>query len=798
MLKIAFRTILKTKSLSFIQVFGFAIAITTSTILFLTAMFELSFDRFHKDTERIGMVYMESNSQGGVEYNPSVAAPLAPLMKKELPDVENVTRVYQNHVLLRNDNKEVRSINRSVDQSFFNIFDFKLIQGNKKGLDMLDGVILDENTAMSLYGSTNIIGRPIELNQSGEWENRVISAVIENAPSNSNIHYNSLSRVENLPNFQARSMDWGHKDHFVFVKVKSPKLNVQQFTIAAQSFLDTHYKDEIGKLKRDGAMLDKNGKYLSIHLLPLRDLHLSDLRTGSNSTANFPWILLLIAGLIMFIAGSNFVNLSLANSLTRIKEIGTRKTIGGTTFQLFKQLWIESFLICLIGLILGLLLTAIILPEYNATLGYNFSITQLFKPLNIIIFLSSFLLLTVITGGYPAMRISSANIIESLKGTGKLKSTHMQNSLTVLQFAIAIILCIATIVISSQLHYLANRPLGFNKNEVISIPIGSGVDSRQLLARMRVELSAYPWVKSITGTDINLGQGRDGSTSTSRFGFDHEGKEVITNFLNIDYDYLKTLDIKLLAGRDFDRSFGTDSNAVLINKEMAALVGGEKAILGKQLQMDGSPTVIGIVDNFNFDDLKQKVGPLTMSINPSGFPLQYLFVRVETDNLSQTLQNVEKTWKTINPKASFAASYLDENTQNQYKNERRFAKIVIAGASVAIIISCLGLFALTILLINGKIKEIGIRRVLGSSIGNIILLLSKNFIKLISIAFLIGAPISWFIMNNWLQSFAFRIEIQWWMLVLAGSTALGFAMITIAWQTFKAARTNPVDSLRDE
>lgn len=798
MLKIAFRTILKTKSLTFVQIFGFSIAIATATILFLTAMFELSFDKFHKDIDRIGVVYIETNTANGTNYNTSVAAPLAPLMKKELPDVEEVSRLLNGNILLRNGEKELRSNNKYVDQSFFSMFDFELIAGNKTALDNLDGLVIDENTATALFGTTDVVGKTVEFNQTGTWENNVVTAVTKSVPANSSIQFSSLTRFEKSPQYQERMNEWTHKDHTLLVKVKSSKLDDRKFADATRSFAQVHYNDEITKLKRDGAKPDVHGAYINIHLLPLSDLHLTSVEYGSIEKTPFPWILLLISGLILFIAGSNFVNLSLANSLSRIKEIGTRKTIGGTTFQLFKQLWLESFIICVIGLILGILLATLLLPEYNATLGYHFKIAQLFDPVNIAVFLAAFLILTLITGGYPALRMARANIIQSLKGTGKIKSTPMQNSLTVLQFAIAIILCIATIVISFQLHYLTNRPLGFNKSEVVSIPIGNSIDGQQALERMRIELAAHPWAKSVSGSDINLGRGRDNSTSTSRFGFDHEGKEIITNFLRIDYDYLKTLDIKLIAGRDFNKSFGTDTNAVLINKEMALAVGGEDAILGKPLGMDGSPTVIGIVDNFNFQDLKQQVGPLTMSVNPNIFPVQYIFVRVETNDLAKTLEDVESIWKKVNPRSNIDASYLDENTQNLYKNDRRFGKIVITGASVAIVISCLGLFALTVLLINGKIKEIGIRKVLGSSISNIILLLSKNFIKLISIAFLIAAPIAWIAMNKWLQSFAFRIEIEWWMPALAGLIALAFAMLTIAWQTYKAARVNPVDSLRDE
>jgi ABC-type antimicrobial peptide transport system permease subunit len=258
------------------------------------------------------------------------------------------------------------------------------------------------------------------------------------------------------------------------------------------------------------------------------------------------------------------------------------------------------------------------------------------------------------------------------------------------------------------------------------------------------------------------------------------------------------LDIKLLEGRDFDRSFSADSNSIIINKQMAAQLGGADKILGKTIELNGKSLVIGIIDNFNFHDLKSTVEPLTISVNPNLFPVEYIFVRVETNQLGSTLEKVENIWKSINPKANNLASYLDENTQNLYQSEKTFSKIVISGTSIAIVISCLGLFALALLTINTRVKEIGIRKVLGSSVSSIIVLLSKDFVRLVLIAFFVAAPLAWWVMNNWLQTYAYRIEIQWWMFVLAAAISIVIAWSTIAWQAFRAANANPVDSLRDE
>src|SRR5699024_300744 len=271
--------------------------------------------------------------------------------------------------------------------------------------------------------------------------------------------------------------------------------------------------------------------------------------------------------------------------------------------------------------------------------------SELFTPTNLLLFLLIFFILTLFAGGYPAWRIARQNLVQTLKGTATLKSGLLQNGLTVVQFSIAIVLIVATIVVSSQLHFLNNRSLGYNKSEVISIPIRAGINPERALSQMRDELASQPWVKSVSASDINLGMGRDGNISNSVFGFEYEGRQVYTNFMRVDYDYLETLGIKLIAGRDFDRSFSTDREAVIINKQMAEQVGGIEKILNRPLDLDDNPQVIGVMDDFHFQDLRQKVKPLTLSINPQIFPIEYLFVRVQTENLSRSIQDVESIWK---------------------------------------------------------------------------------------------------------------------------------------------------------
>lgn len=796
--KIAWRNIGKSKMLSGIHIFGLAVAIAAATLLYLTAMYELSYDKFIKDYDRIGLVYTQSQPQEGIRNSATVSAPVGPLLKTALPDIAYLSRYHNGGVFLRHGEKQIQSNNKYVDADFLSIFNFPTLHGDDKALEGIDNIVMDEYMATNLFNHTDVVGKQVEVYLQGQWQAKTISAVLERLPSNSSLNFNTLLRFEHKPDYQMHKEDWSHEDHTLFVKMKSLQIDDKAFNKATRSFMQLYYKDSHNMLKRDGAQPDQNGDYISLHILPMEKYHLNHLGLGNAGSPTFPWILLLMAGLILFIACSNFINLSLANALTRNREIGTRKTLGGTVGQLVRQLWAEAFMLCLIALLLGIGFAWLILPEYNANINYKLSIVQLFAMRNLVIFIGAFTILTLFAGGYPAWRIARTNIIQNLKGEATVKAGRLRNSLTVLQFVIAMVLIVSTVVVGSQLHYIANRPLGFDKSEVISIPIGSGIDAERALQQMRAELASQPSVQGVSASDVNIGRGRDGNLATSRFGFEHEGRQVYTNFMRVDYDYLQTLGVKLLTGRDFDRSFATDTATVIINKQMAIQLGGIDKVAGHNINMEGNPQVIGIIDDFNFQDLHNKVQPLTLSINPNIFPVEYIFVRVKTDNLSESINKVENSWKKVNPKANISPSYLDENTDNMYKTEQRFSRIVIGGATTAILISCLGLFALALLMINRRVKEIGIRKVLGSSVSAIVLLLSKDFVFLLLTAFFIATPLAWWMMDKWLENFAYHVDISWWMFVLGGFVTITLALLTVSIQAVRAARANPVNSLRDE
>lgn len=799
-INIAFRNFRKRKLFTAIHVLGLSAAFASAVLLFLTAMFELSFDNFHKNRDRIGLVYDESNPTAGKEYGETKPVPFGPALKAELPAVERMSRFGNGGVVLRHGDKQFTASARFVDPDFLEMFSFRLLSGTVAALNQLDNIVISETMAKNLFGRVDVVGQTLEAQVNGRWLVKTIAAVAETPPQNSSLAFNTLLRFEHMmPDYSAQLDNWGHANHSVFIQWAGDKLNPFVFNQQARAFMATHYGNEIANLKRDGAKPDENGEYLALKVLPMNNYRLNTLGVGGGGPPAFPWMLLLIAGLILFIAGSNFVNLSLAGSFTRNREIGIRKTLGGRPWQLTAQLWAESLLVCVTALILGVLIAQLVLPSYNANMNYELSIGQLLSGLNFPLFVATFLLLTFAAGGYPAWAISRINTIQTLKGSFQVNAGGgLRNVLTIVQFVIAIVLVIGTLVMSSQLHHLHTRPLGFNKTEVISIPIGDEIEGENALARMRAELATLPHVESVSGSDVNVGRGRDGSMSTSRIGFGYEDRTIRTHWLRIDYDYLSTLGLQLVAGRDFSREFTTDTNAVIINEQMAAQLGGIEKILGQTIPINGGSQVIGVVRDYHFKDLRQEIEPLTMTINPDDFPLGYVFVKVRSKNLASSLAAVESVWKKVNPRAVDAASYLDENTDNQYRRDRRVANIIIGGATLAILISCMGLFAIALLAINQRVKEIGVRKVLGASVSGIVVLLSRDFVKMMGLAFLIGAPIAWWISNKWLESFAYRIDMPVGLLLLGGILVWVVALATVVVQSLRAAVANPVDSLRDE
>ncbi len=797
--KIALRTLWKHKTHSVINVLGLSLAFGCGLLLFLTAIHELSYDSFHTNRDRIFKVY---NQTGPDRTATPMPAPLTPALRREFSqEISHLARVVDGGGYLRAGSKEVEKDVRFVDADFFRMFSFPFKKGVAElALENLSGVVLTEHVAKELFGEAEAMGQSISLREGDTWKPFVVSGVVADFPDNSSIRFDLLARFEANPNYQASKDQWDNSYHILFLEL-APNVTQATFEQRLRPFVKKQFAGNLANLKRDGIAPDERGDRLSLRLLPLPQLHFNT-DVGGESVpavkAAYPYLLLLIAGFIVLIATINFVNLTTARSLSRSREVGMRKVLGALKGQLVAQFWGEAFLICLTALLLGGVLASALLPVYKKVFNSTTSWTYLQNPLVGLNVVLAFVAITLLAGGYPAWFMARFNTVTVLKNKASLGKTGvLRNTLLVVQFALATLLMACTLVAWQQMDFLRNKPLGFNEAQVVSIPVGKGTNGRQALKLLRDQLAQQPRVQSVTGTYKNFGRGLDGSTFRSIIGFTHKNREVNTHLQIIDFDYAKTLDLKVLAGRDFSRLYPTDSSmGVLINEAMAKEL-GEKNPVGTLLDVDKPLRVIGVVKDFHHESLKQTIQPLTLRID-SNWPIFYILVKIAPDRMPETMALLKKTWKTVAPKVPFEGSFLDENTNRQYRAEEKLTQLFVSAAILAIVLSCMGLFAIALLTIEQRTKEIGVRKVLGASVASIVALISRDFLKLVGVAIVIASPLAWWAMQTWLRDFAYKIDLHWGLFALTGLLAVGIALLTVSFQSIRAALMNPVKSLRSE
>jgi putative ABC transport system permease protein len=807
-LKIAFRNLWKNKTYTAINIIGLSVAFGSSILLYLTSAYELSFDNFHKDSDRIFRLYFSSiNKDGSPKTGTSMAYPLTPALKAEFPEVEAVTRINWGAGIVKYKDKKFDKMVRSADADFLKMFSFPLLKGNvNTSLAALDNIVISENMAKDVFGKDEPMGKQLILDIEGKPSPFVVTGVIADFPENSSIEYDAYIRTETHPTYERRKDDWGSQNHEVFIKL-SPNVSQATFEKRLEPFLQKYQKTDFEEAKKQGYQKNERGQYNSLLLTPLLDVHF-DNNTGGGTSKTYIYTLLTIAGLILLIASINFINLTVAQSLTRAKEVGVRKSLGANKEQLFLQNWGEAFLVCLLALIIGLGLAYFSLPQFNKMFRSHLSIANFLIISNLLITVIVFLLVTFIAGGYPAMVASRFNIVEVLKGKLTMKKPgFLRNSLITTQFTITCLLISCTLVIMQQLNYLQTKPLGYNKEQVISVPINGAMRGTIAVQKMRNELSKYPSVVSVTGSRVNIGNGLDGSSSRSTSGFDYypnsnklsETKPILTDWLFVEYDFLKTMDIKPLHGRDFSPLYGIDSSAIVVTESFVKQM-GEKDAIDKFVMPDSSEgrlKIIGVIPDFNLYSLRQKNQAITLQLN-KGTRISYVFVRVNPQNMVASMDLVKKTWKEIAPETEFQGSFLDENVNRWYKKEERLSQIFTTAAGIAIMLSCMGLFAIALIVIEQRTKEIGVRKVLGASIPNIVTLISKDFLKLVLVAFVIATPIGYYLMSKWLEDFAYKTDLHWWIFALAGLFSMLIALLTVSYQSIRAALMNPVKSLKTE
>jgi putative ABC transport system permease protein len=801
--KIALRNMVKHKIYATINIFGMSLAFLCGLLLFLNAFFELSFDDFFLDGDRIYKVYSQSQNDEGIERGSTMAYPAAPTFKKEINDIEFSTRFMWGGNNVTYNGKKIEVQINFVDADFFKVFNFAITSGNKVNpLNDLSSAVITKYAAKKIFNNDNPIGKVIKIRVLNEWKDLTITAVTDDLPENSSIKFDVLARPEIRSDYAENKDNWNMQHHDVYIKIASASTpeNVEQ---KFRTLRTKHIPIDAVELTKAGYKKDSNGDFISFKLLPINQIHYDNEIGSGQSTVSKTYIytLLMLCFFILSIASFNFINLNIARSFTRAKEVGVRKSLGASSQQIFFQVWGESLLVCLLAFGVGLIAAIVLIPYFNQLFDAKLTL-QIFKnPLTILSILSGLIIISLVAGGYPALIISKYNTASVLKGKVSLKKPGIfRNTLVVMQFGMACLLMTCTLVAYNQFNYMCTMPLGFNKEAVISLPLGSDGNGRYTIKQLRNKLQNQTSIVSITGSNINFGIGKDGGTSMMSRGFGYKDKSVFSNWMTVDYDFLKTMDIKLLNGRDFSPDFVSDTVESVIVTEAMAKQFEEKEALGLTFTTDSAMPqlkIVGIIADFHLYSLHDKTEPLTIDISQSS-PVSYAFVKTRSNNPTTVMNMVQKAYKEIHPGKEFNASFLNENTERWYQKEKRLSMLLGISSIVAILLSCLGLFALALLMIQQRIKEIGMRKVLGASIFSINSLLAKDFMKLVFISIIIATPLAYFLMNKWLQDFPYRIQINWQTFAIVSLLAIAISLITISFHTIKASLEKPVNNLRSE
>ncbi|NIR48896.1 FtsX-like permease family protein [candidate division KSB1 bacterium] len=786
--KTTFRNIKRQQAYSFITITGLAIGIACCVLIFMFVSHELSYDNYHKDVERIYRIPTIVKSKSVERPFARGLTPLIPTLRENFPEVETAVRFHYwstANVKVEHDNQVfIENSLMVTEPELFRVFTIPFLLGNPAtALDRPGAIVITREIAYKIFPNESPLGKTLKVN-GREYE---ITGVVENAPENTHLRYDimlSLKTVENRMNLD----NWGWTGFYSYVKL-FPNVNPQEF----EENIRTVAHDYIGET------LDELGIEFVLFLQPLKDIHLQsnlhrEIKPPGDST--YVYIFSVVGILILLVACINFMNLTTARSGTRAKEIGVRKVMGAQRFQLMVQFIGEFIFMTIIALFMALLMIELVLPYFNELAGKHFITSSIFRPNIIIALMSTVLFVGLIAGSYPALFLSAfkpVSVFQRFSHTGS-GGGAVRKMLVVWQFAISTALIIGTLLIYRQIDFMKNKHLGFDKEQKVILPIYLG-DNFETIKK---EFLSHP---SITGTTASSDvPGRiDNSLVTKLVGDENEpGWTILYNF--VDYDFISEYGLEVIAGRPFQREMATDASMAFVLNEAAVINFGfatPEEALGKRLTRGGeSGPIIGVVKNFHIKGLQSEIQPHIMQLRSRDFSM--LSLTISTENLAETLEFIQGKWQELQLGRTFSYFFLDEDFNRQYGSEERMGRLFSVFTGLGIIIAVLGLFGLASFMAEQRTKEIGIRKVLGATLVNVLSLLSKDFVKLVLLANVIACPIAWYVTGRWLENFAYRIDIGWWIFVLAGGLALVIALLTVSTQAVRAALANPVESLRYE
>lgn len=810
-LRIAIRSLIKQKVYTIINVLGLSTGIASCILIVMFVTNEFSYDSFHTNADNIYKVALERKYPNHSTNYAIIPHSYADVLQHDFPEVTSVVKmggpINQVVVNYKDEHDEVKQFEEdfimAADSNFFTFFSIRVLKGDpKKVLLQQNDVVLTEETAKRYFGNSDPIGKTIRMfNQDFH-----VSGICENIPDNSHFKFDFLSKWDD--NF----FGGGNQSNFttfsahVYLQLK-PGADAKALQAKFPKMVDTYAAAQIERdLGKSWEDYNKEGNGYTYFLQPLKSIHLdprnieAKMQPGGN--LNYVYFLISVAALILIIACINFMNLATARSAERAREVGVRKTMGSLKSQLVFQFLTESIVLSLFATVLALTITWFILPSFNNLVDKHLALD--FTGILPLALLGIALLVGFLAGSYPAFALSSFNPVVVMKGnfTSNTKGTWLRNGLVVFQFFISIVLIVGTMVVAEQMQYMQNKSLGYDKEQMLIVERVFALNNNTRTFTEEVKRIAN--VEKAASAFSLLG--RQGDFFGAQFTPEGSSEILTTKTMGIDDTFAETVGFEFVEGHGFSESTN-DSLSIILNEsavktlDIADPIG--KKLLQVQRTQQGNVTVqytiIGIIKDFNFQSLRDPVTPLTIQSNESfGGGAAYIYARVKGKNATAAISDIEAAWKKLAPDQPFKYQFLDQNLNAQYESEQRAGKVFAIFSGLAIIIACVGLFGLAAYTANLRTKEIGIRKVLGASVGGIVVLLSKDFTKLILIAFILATPFAWYMMDTWLQNFAYRIQLGAGIFLLAGVIALLIAWITVSYQSIKAAIVNPVKSLKNE
>lgn len=782
-IKTAFRSLLKNKGFTFINLLGLVLGLTICLIIVFYVFNELSYDLYNTRADRIYRVNTDLKTAGTTTLFAITAPPVAEAMLKEFPEVEAATRIALAINIRVKKGTEVIEEDRAVycDAAIFDVFTLPMLAGDPKtALKEPDAIVISESAAKKYFNTTNVLGKTLN---TGNNENSLhkITGVIKDMPTESHFRADLFLALDaNQPK------TWTGFSFNSYVLLRSGA-DPRRLEAKLDAFLRRHMDAGGFNYNKFAA----GGNFIRLSLMPLTDIHLRSNRQrelGVNGDMQYVYIFSAIAIFILILACVNFMNLSTARSANRAREVGVRKVLGSPRKYLVAQFLLESVLLTFFAALISVLLAWVLLPFFGQLSGKALVITpQVFTWL-LPALLVIIIVVGVLAGAYPAFVLSAFQPINVLKGklSAGFKGSALRSILVVFQFAMSVFLIIGTLVVYDQLTYIKNKDLGFDRSHVLIIKNANALHDPNILKQ---EVKQLPGVLNATlssflPTGVNRWPNQFASSS---------GKSTQGEYWTVDEDYLNTMGMKLVTGRNFSGQMLTDSSAMIINETAAKKLeykGDDAQLINKRYH------IIGVVKDFNFSSLRDNVTPLAMTMAHDW--MASLSVKLQTDDLPQLMGRIESKWKTLAPGQQFEYSFMDDDFNAMYSNEQRMGKLFFVFTSLAVIIACLGLFGLATYAAEQRDREIAIRKVLGAGVSTLITMLSKDFIKLVLVAIVIATPLAWLVMKQWLQNFAYRSAIHWWVFVITGFGAIAIAFMVVSFRSVRAAMANPVESLRGE